>query len=301
MKHLKLTFGDIAERSILYFDQDEIAACHNICETLRIDNMPDYDSEHYYELINEKFNKKRIESENKLNVGDQIFQEGHLEKFKVNKHNVIFIFKGDVLKGIVHFSDYNKTAVLQAIQDDVLTLERKLRQFLFLNNFRNNNIINYLKYRMDNCEKSRAYFEGRINSLQRREYEMNQLGEFQIFDLKDLLDFGNSSQSHKIFKTESVQINDKKIHQITLVNSLRNIAMHGKNPIEKNEETFIYTIESLSLLFQALNNLRILTYRLEKNISEHPDFIKSMQMDNRSKLQIIHQHHPKALNYFIGS
>lgn len=301
MKHQKLTFEDIFQKKILYYDKNVEQACFNICDSLRIDNMPDYDSVHFYELENGSFQKKAIESNVKLSTQKRIFDEVLLEKFQNNKHNVLFVFKGEILNGIVHFSDYNQTKVLQAIQDDVLTFERRMRQFLFLKNYRNGDMIDYFKYRAEKYPTSKEFYLGRIATLERRSNEMNQLGEFQVFDLKDLMEFGNSSFSKKLFKSNSIDLNGKKYNQITLITSLRNIAMHGKNPVEIDHETSVYSIESLRYLFEALKTLEEFTYRVEKLISNDKDYQKSVTMDNRSKLEIIHKHHPKALNYFIGS
>lgn len=77
------------------------------------------------------------------------------------------------------------------------------------------------------------------------------------------------------------------------------MAMHGKNPVEKQQGSSIYFIESLRQLFQALKTLEEFTYRIEKLIHEHKDYQKSVELDNQKKLEIIHQHHPQALNYFI--
>lgn len=299
MEHLKLTFGDIAQRGILYYDKQVKEACLNICDSLKIDNLPDYDSEHYFELKNRQFTQKTIEPVNKLNSRDRIFEDSLIKKFQVNTHNVLFVFKGDVLKGIVHFSDYNQTIVLQAIQDDVLTFERKMRQYLFLKNFRNEDMLKYFEYRAGKNEHSRRYYEGRLHQLEKRKEELSQLGEFQMFDLKDLLEFGNDSQSNNLFQYEKVDLQGRNIYESTMINSLRNMAMHGKNPIEIDEESSVYSIESLEYLFNALKILETFTYRIEKLIAEHEDYKKSVMMDNRSKLEIIHQHHPKALNYFM--
>lgn len=301
MKHLKLTFGDIAQTGILYYDKEVEKACFNICETLKIDNMPDYDSEHYYVLEDGQFTKKEIEPENKLNREDRIFDKALIEKFKSNKHNVLFVFKGRVLMGIVHFADYNQTIVLQAIQDDVLTFERKMREYLFLKGYRNEDMLKYFKHRAEQNENAKRFYEGRLSQLERRQDELNQVGEFQLFSLKDLLEFGNDSQSENLFTSSSIQIEDKNIREIHLVNNLRNMAMHGKNPVEINEGTSVYSMESLAYLFLSLNTLKKFTYRIEKKISEHEDYQKSVQMDNRSKLEIIYKHHPKALSYFMGN
>ena len=301
MKHLKLNFGDIAQSGILYYDKEVEKACLKICESLNIDNMPDYDSEHYYELENGQFQRKLIEPENRLKAGDRIFDDFLIKKFDADTNNVLFVFKGEVLVGIVHFSDYNQTQVLHAIQDDVLTFERKLRQYLFLKNFRNEDMLNYFRYRAGKNEHSKRFYEGRLHQLDKRKEELNQLGEFQMFDLKDLLEFGNDSQSNRLFEYKKVDLNGKSMYESTLVNSLRNMAMHGKNPVELDEETSVYSIESLKYLFTALNILEAFTYRIEKLIDDHEDYQKSVRMDNRSKLEIIYQHHPKALSYFMGN
>lgn len=300
MKHQKLTYEDISQKNILYYDKEVEEACFSICETLKIDNMPGYDSEHYYELENGKFIKTEIEADLKLYSHQLIFDTELLEKFGQNKHNVLFVFKGEVLQGIVHFSDYNQTKVLQAIQDDVLTFERRMRQYLFLKNYRNRDMSDFFHYRADKYPHSRDFYLEKVEILEKREDEMNQLGEFQVFDLRDLLEFGNSSYTNKLFPSATIDVNDKKIHEIKLITSLRNMAMHGKNPVEKDEESSVYSIASLRYLFRALRSLEDFTYRIEKLIHSQEDYQKSVVMDNRNKLEIIHQHHPKALNYFIG-
>ncbi|MCY2687629.1 hypothetical protein [Salinimicrobium sp. TH3] len=300
MQHKKLNFKDISQQNILYYDEELEEACLNICKSLRIHNMPAYDSRHYYELQDGNFSKKEIDESVSLLTENPVFDEGLLKKFKSHRDSVLFVFKGEVLSGIVHFSDYNQTKVLQAIQDDVLTFERRMRQYLFLKSYRNEDMINFFHYRAEKYDHTKEFYSKKIGILEKRADEMNQLGEFQVFDLRDLLEFGNSSYTDKLFPSETIEVNGKKIDQIRLVTSLRNMAMHGKNPVEKDEETSVYSIESLRYLFTALKTLEDFTYHIEKLISSQEDYRKSLVMDNRSKLEIIHEHHPQALNYFIG-
>lgn len=303
MKHLKLTFGDIAQSGILYYDREVEKACKDICETLRIDNMPDYDSKHYYKLEeDEEFVRLPIESKSKLSTEELVFKNSLIEKFRSNNHNVLFVFKGEVLTGIVHLSDYNQTAVLQAIQQDILAFERKLRQYLFLKGLKNEDVIKYFRYRIKNGNSgTKNHFEARIATFEKDRDKHSQLGEFQMFTLKELLEFGNSSQSKEVFPSERVFINNKPQPEGFFINNLRNMAMHGQNPVDQDEESSVYSIDSLNYLFKSLEILKKLTYRIEKLIANHEDYQKSIQMDNRSKLEIIHQHHPKALNFFIGN
>ena len=300
MEHLKLNFGDIEQSSILYYDREVDVACVSICQQLKINNMPDYDSENFYVLEGNTFRKKKIGNENRLDKEEKIFDNLLIEKFRNNQHSALFVFKGEVLSGVVHFADYNQTTVLRAIQDDVLTFERKMREYLFLKNFRNEDMIQYFKDRAEQSERSRSYFQSRIRQLERREDEINQLGEFQCFTLKDLLEFANDTQPESIFPYGKIEFQGKSFYESTLVNSLRNLAMHGQNPVEIDEETSVYSIESLEYLFKALKTLETFTYRIEKLIANHIDYRSSVVMENQSKLQIIHKHNPKALRYFIG-
>ena len=72
-----------------------------------------------------------------------------IKLFKNNKHNVLFVYTANVLKGIVHFADYNRNIVLKRIQDDMLNFEMNLRECLVLNGKTNQSIIEYLEYRFN--------------------------------------------------------------------------------------------------------------------------------------------------------
>jgi hypothetical protein len=92
MECLKLTFGDIMQSNILYFDNQEEEACHRICDTLSIGNMPDYDSIHNYELSNKVFSKRKISDSQKVSIGEGIFDDSVINKFNLNHNNVLFVF-----------------------------------------------------------------------------------------------------------------------------------------------------------------------------------------------------------------
>lgn len=113
MNYQKLTFENIMQDKILFYDKELEIACYDICNTLKIDNMPGYDSNYYYELIDNKFEKAQIVDEVKLEINDRIFEPQNIEKFNNNKHNVLFVYSGKILKGIVHFADYNRNIVFE--------------------------------------------------------------------------------------------------------------------------------------------------------------------------------------------
>lgn len=303
MKHYKLSFSDIMQPNMLYYDKLVEEACFDICNTLHIDNMPTVDGKHYFELENGLFVKKEISPQNKLDLDEPIFNPDLLLKFEQNRHNVLFVFEGEVLRGVVHLSDYNDDVVIQSIQDDILTFERNLRRWLELNGFKNENMIDFFHYKMQNCagnEKNKMYWSSRIDNIEKRKEEMKQIGEFQLFDFKELLLFSASKKSNKVFKLPCFAVGIMKSDGIDVLSDLRNLAMHGKNPVEFDKLQEKFTLSSLQTLFAVLRYFSIQYLNLLKLIRTHKDFVKSIQFDNQSKLRIIHDHHPKALEYFIS-
>ena len=302
MQHLKLTFEDIMQANVLYYDQVAEAACFDICYHLKIDNMPGIDGLHYHELVKGKFEEKKIEAIHKVSVNDNLISHEVFEKFKSNRHNVLFVFEEAVLCGVVHISDYNRDIVLQKIQDDVLSFERKLRQLILLNGYSNDDMLKYYNYKLDrNTSRSKMdYYELRLKSYKKRKSEIDSLGPFQLFEFSDLMNFASSSFSKVIHKFGSYQFGNAKKNASDILRELRNLAMHGKNPISINRETSIYSLESLQSLSESLQVLRKEYSEISKKIRRHPDFLRSIELENRKKLEIIHDHHPKALEYFLG-
>lgn len=289
------------QSSILYYDKSVENACFNICETLKIDNMPSYNSKFYYELQGGKFERKRIRKNLKLETTDRIFDVRCIRKFKNNKHNVLFVFEGEILKGVVHFADYNKNNVLKRVQDDILTFELNLREYLILNSYRNEDVISFFEYKLEKMKNlnNQDFLKNKLKFLRSKKDQMENLGVFQLFDLSDLMHFCNSSFSGPLFKFENhSNLNNESGDKI--ISSIRNMAMHGKNPIEKNQDTSIYSIESLLNLKIGLEILNEYNSKLEELIHLNGDYQKSIQLENQNKLKIIHEHHPKALKYFIG-
>jgi hypothetical protein len=301
MNYQKLTFENIMQDKILYYDKEVESACHDICNSLKIDNLPGYDSNYYYELIDNKFEKKQIVDELKLEINDRIFEPQNIEKFKNNKHNVLFVYSGKILKGIVHFADYNRNIVLKRIQDDVLNFELNLREFLVLKGKTIYDIIKFYEDSINKESKERIlnHCERRLNFFKNKEKEIKSLGEFQLCELSDLMDYCNSSFSNNIFKFENHEDFDFKIGN-HIIGPLRNMVMHGKNPIEKDIFSSIFSIESLIKFEKSLKILKYYNSKLEELIYTNEDYQLSVKLENQNKLKIIHEHHPRALKYFIG-
>lgn len=302
MQHLKLTFEDIMQANILYYDKISEAACYDICGHLKIDNMPSIDGQHFYELTKDIFLKKKIENMHKISVDSDLFDKDLLNQFKANMHNILFVFEETVMKGVVHISDYNRDIVLQKIQDDVLSFERKLRQLILLNNYKNGDMRKFFEYQKSIKKKKGDidYWSAKIINYDKREQEINSLGQFQLFEFTDLMKFAASSFSNTIHKIDTYTINHKTKGGIEILRELRNMAMHGKNPVSTENDTQIYSLESLHYLIDSLFVLRQEYTSVSLKIRKNADFLKAIELDNRGKLEIIHNHHPKALEYFLG-
>lgn len=127
-------------------------------------------------------------------------------------------------------------------------------------------------------------------------HEINSLGHFQLFDFSDIMDFASSSFSGNI---HSFGLYESK-NGAEELKKLRNLAMHGKNPVSIDHETSIFSLDSLKQLFDGLMILRKEYSAISLKIRQHPDFQKSIKLEYLSKLYFVHNHHPKALEYFLG-
>jgi hypothetical protein len=301
MQHLKLTFENIMQPEILFYDKKMEAACFDICGHLKIDNMPAINGKNYYELHNKQFKKKTIGNVHKLYLDDSVFSPALLKKFRVNNHNVLFVFEENVLRGVVHISDYNRNNVLESVQDDLLAFERKLRQLILLNGFKNEDMQDFF-LQMKNSSKDKNeknYYARKIKSYDYRINEINNFGQFQLFEFSDLMNFAENSFSKVVHQINDYSINGKQKTGKEILRELRNLVMHGKNPVTKENEKLIYSIRSLQGFMESLLVLRIEYGAVINKIRQHPDYLKAIELENRSKLDIIHNHHPKALEYFL--
>jgi hypothetical protein len=208
----------------------------------------------------------------------------------------------NVLKGIVHYSDYNIDVVLQSIQVDILKFENNLRKLLFLNGLNNRSVIDYLETKLTliKNDKEREFQKKRLANYKKSDTKMSVLGPFQIFYINDLLLFSNSTEAKKIFKIFDREFNGKSYQSNIIINDLRNMAMHGKNPIEKNYDTNVYSLDSLKFLLFSLKILRESNGIIEDQINQNIDYKSAVMIENRSKLVMISKHKLKAINYFLS-
>jgi hypothetical protein len=293
MKTLKITVEEIMQSEILYYDEEVESACKNICELLKIDSMPCLTGDSHMKYENNSFRIMSINDDKKISTDDLISSETVLRKFKNNKHDILFCYEGNILKGVVHICDYNKNVVLQKIQDDILTFERTLRHLMILSGKRDEDMIKYFKYKIEKDERYTDFYTIKIRRYNNKLGDNKEIGPFQQFDFSDLLNFCSSNfQQSKIYGIPGSKIEKLK--------NLRNLAMHGKNPIEKNVETSIYDLKSLENLTNMLNILKDELNSIKSRINGSTDYTKSIKLNNKAKLEIIDKFHPFAINYYLN-
>ncbi len=297
MKIKSITVGEICSTSLLYFDSEKTKECAGVCAHLGIDYLPLVGSKNYAEYNSGKFEENSISPEISVSKYTQLLEDELSKKLSNAKHNVLFVFDGKVLCGVIHISDLNRNLVINALQNDFLLFERNLRQFYLLNGVSNQSIIEFFKHR---AKKGSDYHKKKYEeySSDTKKEELKKFGELQHFYLNDLLHFGNSSLSSKLFVTN--EINDwlNQPHD-AIINSLRNSVMHAKDSIDTKTDLNLNSEKNLNEFKIKVNVFVHAFERLDFELKSSSNYIKAIKLDNFSKLQIIGEHFPNAIEFFI--
>ena len=221
-----LDFKTIMTSQILYFDASIEEACRRFCEVNNITFLPFLeDQEKYAELHpSGAFSIKTIAPERIVQAEECIFHLTVLDKFshREKDHEVLFVFDHGVLSGVVHICDYNAHKLHEVLYRLLLDFESSLRQYLFLQFDRDKRkgheaILDFFRAEAGNTKndsKTRNWYKSRYRAYEKREdkqRELETLGPFQTFYLRDILTFA-------AFSGESYFTNDA----INCIGDLRN-------------------------------------------------------------------------------
>lgn len=94
MRHQSLTFADIMEPNLLYYDPEQADVCQKICERLRIDFFPSIDGKSKYRKLDDLdlLKKEYITASATLNAlpeSQAILQARNLAKLDIiNRHGI---------------------------------------------------------------------------------------------------------------------------------------------------------------------------------------------------------------------
>jgi len=155
-----LRFRDIMEKNVLFYDPANKEIVEKIVRHLKINYFPMADGKNLLQFTGDGIANSTVVEISSSRQLDELapiycsespaYNEKLLKLFKYHGE-VLFVFTGkgnpdcQILRGVVHVSDYNRNVVLDAIQSDVLDFERDLRRYLIFMGKRNEDMVRYLK------------------------------------------------------------------------------------------------------------------------------------------------------------
>lgn len=294
MQFHQLTFAHIMERHVLYYDADASDACAFICQRLNINALPGLDGETYYpfdEETNQFGEPQLVPEQGRAQSHDMLFTEVVRDQFAQTEPNVLFVYDGRVLVGVVHLSDFNRSSVLQIVQDDIILFERDLRRFFMLRGRSDADMLAFFEYQAEHADAQglRNFYADKLRdaTMTRRQNERRLLDPFQTFEFSDLLYFSGSDVSGPLLRFD----------QVKELIGLRNRVMHAKNTVEYDEHR-VYSYDSLERLYNELFLLESAYHRLLRSIANDLDYIRTRRESNRSRLDQIQESGEKALRFF---
>jgi hypothetical protein len=241
-------FQDIMTTEIKYFeDFKKEEDAKKFCEDREITYLPSKrDNLTAYEYLSGHFKRNKIENNQKIKATKKIFDKDVLELF--NKNRVLFLISNDKLKGIVHYSDYNRESVYIYLYSQILSFEKSLRVLLVKNGLRNKDMIKYFKEKIQNgSPKDKKTYKEKIRKINNDSFKS--FSEFQLFYLLDLI---------FLLGHHGIATIDQS------VNNLRKYVMHSKDFIEHKdfeEMPSLYKFTSFEKIFKLVLTL----YKEEKN------------------------------------
>jgi hypothetical protein len=251
---------DIMTANIEYFECNSLEEAKNYCKERDITYLPSKKKK----LKVHKFNKEPgdfteidIQESQKISPYKKIFDKDCVELFKENP--VLFIYEQDELKGIVHFSDYNREPVYIYLYSQILNFEKSLRKLLIRNNLRNEDMRKYFEEKCQNgSTRDKKNYIDKLKNLNKN--SLKSFSEFQLFYLSDLIDL---LHHHKLKGKDGKKIKINK----NINDNLRNCVMHSRNTIklkDYEESVLIYNFDS----FEEMFNLVLTLYEEKEKVDE---------------------------------
>jgi len=204
-----IRFNEIMTSDVVFYDKEYNDECKEFCRTRSIDRLPAiHDSRigFRYSRGNKEFESFAIKPTQFVHPNDNIFKKSLIGKFQENQ--ILFVVENDDLKGIVHFSDYNRPKVYEEIYKKLYKFERGL---IFL-------ISEYSGKSHKELEMflgDQFFTANRNKLLSKRDFSKMKL------NLKDIMEFA--------LETDLLRV----LH-IGRINGLRNKIAHSKDLVEKN-------------------------------------------------------------------
>jgi hypothetical protein len=240
---------DIMTKDIMFYDPVIEDDLKKYCKNRDITFFPDFDFKNLYYLKENEFVKQKIEQNKKFDSDMDAFDEKLLSAFK-EKNSVLFVFNGNSLEGVIHFSDYNNTAVFSYLYNLISELERDLRKLLGSKGWGNNYMVNFFCMHKNNEVYKRKY-----DIAKKYESKFNKVEPFQFFDLSDLIALCDSK---KIIKLDN-----------EVLKETRNTVMHSKNVVQNKDyesNPLIFNVTSFKHFLNSVIILRKASLKVRNRI-----------------------------------
>lgn len=228
----------MTSKIIFYEDFKDHSERINFCNQRDISYLPSKKNNNVffsYKKEQDIFEKDLIKNTDKLEINDFPLEKSILNSFSLNKE-IKFIFKNQILVGIVHFSDYNGENIYIHLYSELLYFERTLKDLLN-SNYKQKEVENFLMTYV--CEK-------RLTNYKK---DTKGFFPFEKLSLSDLIKFYN--------KKREVKLSEK-------ICKLRNKVMHFNQFSNHKGDP------DVSPLIYDINSFKDFTFRvseLKKNIS----------------------------------
>lgn len=219
---------------LIFYDPDYIESCVEFCEERNISYLPHVDGSSLYKHVDEGFERVEYFEEFRVQQNRHIFDQ--LLKKKLEDKKVLFVYDGTVLKGVIHFADYNSDFVYKHLYDRFFELENSLRNYLKIKNLDNQDLLEHLSSKRGLDEEDRKTLGEKMSSRR----------PFQEAGLKDLFDLINSHNLNIDLPQDDLR-------------DLRNQVMHEKQFVEHKDfvrKEMHYDLDSFGTFFERVQMLR---------------------------------------------
>jgi hypothetical protein len=122
-----VVFEQIMTRGIIFYDQEYVEECKEFCRLRGINFLPHIHDQglcYFYDKEKDEFRRQEVKAEQVVQTDETIFQDAFPEMFR--KYEVLFVRRNHILRGVAHYSDYNRPAVYEDVYRKLYQLERGL-------------------------------------------------------------------------------------------------------------------------------------------------------------------------------
>lgn len=230
-----VSFQDIMTRGIIFYDTEYLEECKEFCRVRDIQYLPHIHSNdlcYYFDKDQDNFVKKKIHPQQKVYFDTHLYDPTLLDAFR--EYDVLFVEHHHVIRGVVHFSDYNRSAVYEEIYKKLLLLEKGLIHLIVeLSGLRKGDLFQHRKKPLNDqdpqAELRPQDFHGKNMSL------------------KTILEF--------ILAFQLVKIRESDIHKII---ALRNKIAHSDDLVDTSAKgTAKYSMSSFAQLIHGVNSVEV--------------------------------------------